>query len=32
MNKLDTISELAAALTKAQAEMSGAKKSAKNPL
>ena len=31
MNKSDTIASLAAALNKAQAEMSGAKKSAKNP-
>ena len=31
MNKSDTIARLAAALNKAQAEMSGAKKSAKNP-
>jgi hypothetical protein len=31
MNKSETISELAAALSKAQAEMTGAKKSAKNP-
>jgi hypothetical protein len=31
MNKSETIASLAAALNKAQAEMSGAKKSAKNP-
>lgn len=31
MNKSDTITALAASLTKAQAEMSGAKKNAKNP-
>lgn len=31
MNKSETISELAAALSKAQAEMTGAKKSARNP-
>jgi hypothetical protein len=31
MNKSETIASLAAALSKAQAEMSGAKKSAKNP-
>jgi hypothetical protein len=31
MDKSETIANLAAALTKAQAEMSGAKKSAKNP-